>query len=114
MHHKAQAREAIHRDIAYILKRYIADPRLQSIAVTGAALSRKLDYADIYITQLDARFTEIETLESLQKAAPKIRYHLAQQRTHARTIPKLRFHYDSLLMKGTHLSQLIDQVVGLH
>jgi ribosome-binding factor A len=114
MHHREQVTAAIHREVAAILKRYIEDPRLQNIVVTTVKLSKKLDYATIGVTQLEKRFTQIETLKSLQKATSKIRYYLARQRTHAHRTPKLRFHYDHLLAQGTQLYQLIDKAVSLH
>ena len=109
-YHRAQLSKAIKREVAEILQRYIADPRLKNLTVTNVVFSKKLEFANISITQLDSRFTSIQTLEGLQRASSKIRYYLSKRRAQSRTVPKLRFHYDHLLIESLRISQLINQV----
>ena len=111
MHHKSQVSTVIHREVAYIIKRHIEDPRLKNLAVTAVTLSKKLDYATISVTQLDMRFSPEQTVKGLEKAASKIRYCLAKEFSRARRIPKLRFCYDTLMEKNIKLQQLINQSV---
>jgi ribosome-binding factor A len=100
----------IHRELPAVLRDYIADPRLHNITITTVRLSKKLDYADIHITQLDSKVTEAETVNILRHAASRIRYGLSQQLTQFRRIPRLRFHYDYELVESIHLTSEIQRL----
>ena len=112
IHRTAHFGTLIHRTLASVLKRYISDPKLQQLTVTNVKVSKKLDYADINVTQLDKRFSELDTLDSLKRANPRIRYCLSQELTHLRGIPRLRFHYDTGLVKSAFIYEQINKAVS--
>ncbi len=100
----------IRAELADIVRTKMRDPRMTSIAVNDARVSRDLSYADIYVSSLDAADGDAkrEVVEVLNHASGFLRSAVAQR--HAlRTTPKLRFHYDDLVDEGPRLDALIDE-----
>jgi|GEM_PF-3829848 len=112
IHRTAHFGTLIHRALVNILQRHISDPKLQQLTLTYVKVSKKLDYADINFTQLNTHFNEIDTLKSLKKANSRIRYYLSQELIHLRTIPRLRFHYDTGLVKSMLIYEQINKAIS--
>ena len=83
------------------------------VTVSGATVSRDLGYADIYVTLLGEQDPERikENLQVLKRAAGFLRSQIAQ-RIKLRHVPELRFHFDESVVRGQHLSSLIDEAVS--
>jgi len=104
--------DQIQRDLSELLRSAMKDPRLGMVTINEVTVSKDLGYADVYITlltldDLDENAPEIrQTLGILKKASGFLRSELGKQ-IKLRTIPQLRFHYDSSVKRGRDLDALI-------
>ncbi|WP_218314222.1 30S ribosome-binding factor RbfA [Halomonas sp. 18071143] len=105
--------DQLQKELAVLIQREVKDPRLGMITVSGAAVSRDLGYADIYVTLLGEQEPERikENLQVLKRASGFLRSQIAK-RIKLRHVPELRFHYDESVVRGQHLSSLIDEAVS--
>ncbi|WP_218814482.1 30S ribosome-binding factor RbfA [Rickettsiella endosymbiont of Dermanyssus gallinae] len=107
--------DLIHKELTVVFQKQIADPRLRFITITAVKVTKDLAFADILFTQIDpehlqeSHYKEI-TVKLLKKAAPRLRYALAQ-RLKLRVAPMLRFFYDNLDVQSQRLHDLIDKAV---
>ncbi|MDX1452139.1 MAG: 30S ribosome-binding factor RbfA [Oleiphilaceae bacterium] len=106
--------DQIQRDLAELIRSGLKDPRLGMVTVNGVEVSRDLGYADVYVTLLtindvDEQSDEVKTsLQILNKAAGFLRSELGRQ-IKLRTIPSLRFHFDSSVGQGRKMERLISE-----
>ena len=105
--------DQLQKELAVLIQREPKDPRLGMVTVSGATVSRDLGYADIYVTLLGEQDPERikENLQVLKRAAGFLRSQIAQ-RIKLRHVPELRFHFDESVVRGQHLSSLIDEAVS--
>ena len=105
--------DQLQKELAVLIQREVKDPRLGMVTVSGATVSRDLGYADIYVTLLGEQDPERikENLQVLKRAAGFLRSQIAQ-RIKLRHVPELRFHFDESVVRGQHLSSLIDEAVS--
>jgi ribosome-binding factor A len=96
------------------------DPRLGMVTLNAVKVAKDLGYADIYFTVMGAKGDSDEADEAeIQKQASKVlndaagflRGELSRQMT-TRITPLLRFHYDESLLRGHHMTNLINKVVA--
>jgi ribosome-binding factor A len=105
--------DALRRDIASFIQREMRDPRVGMVMVNDVEVSRDLAHARVFVTIMgkdDAEQAQ-EALQVLNDAAGFLRSHLAQSST-MRTTPRLRFVFDSSVLRGQQLSSLIDRAVA--
>jgi ribosome-binding factor A len=104
--------DQLQKELAVLIQREVKDPRLGMVTVSGVDVSRDLGYADVYITLLGEQTPERikENLQVLKRAAGFLRSQIAK-RVKLRHVPELRFHYDESVVRGQHLSSLIDEAV---
>jgi ribosome-binding factor A len=105
--------DQLQKELAVLIQREVKDPRLGMVTVSGATVSRDLGYADIYVTLLGEQDPERikENLQVLKRAAGFLRSQIAQ-RIKLHHVPELRFHFDESVVRGQHLSSLIDEAVS--
>ncbi|MBB3142498.1 30S ribosome-binding factor RbfA [Halomonas organivorans] len=105
--------DQLQKELAVLIQREIKDPRLGMVTVSGVTVSRDLGYADVYVTLLGEQDAERikENLAVLKRAAGFLRSQIAR-RIKLRHVPELRFHYDESVVRGQHLSSLIDEAVA--
>jgi ribosome-binding factor A len=106
--------EQLQRDLAQLIQQEVKDPRLGLVTVNDAKISKDLSYADIYVTVMGKEETEEEiatTVKILNRASGFLRGRVAKM-IKLRTVPQLRFHYDSSVSRGNYLSSLINQAVS--
>ena len=105
--------DQLQKELAVLIQREVKDPRLGMVTVSGATVSRDLGYADIYVTLRGEQDSERikENLQVLKRAAGFLRSQIAQ-RIKLRHVPELRFHFDESVVRGQHLSSLIDEAVS--
>ncbi|MFC0323272.1 30S ribosome-binding factor RbfA [Gallibacterium melopsittaci] len=105
--------QEIKKEIAVILQREVKDPRIGMVTVSDVEVSRDLAYAKIFVTFLfnedDAQIKQ--GLIGLEKASPYIRSLLGKA-MRLRIVPELRFIYDTSLVEGMRMSNLVTQVVN--
>ncbi|CAM3989392.1 30S ribosome-binding factor RbfA [Vreelandella rituensis] len=104
--------DQLQKELAVLIQREVKDPRLGMVTVSGVTVSRDLGYADVYITLLGENSDEDikENLKALKRAGGFLRSQVAK-RIKLRHVPELRFHYDESVVRGQHLSSLIDEAV---
>ncbi|WP_043530874.1 30S ribosome-binding factor RbfA [Litchfieldella xinjiangensis] len=105
--------DQLQQELAVLIQREVKDPRLGMITVSGVTVSRDLGYADVHVTLLGENDPERirENLKVLKNAAGFLRSQIAR-RIKLRHVPELRFHYDESVVRGQHLSSLIDEAVA--
>lgn len=109
---KARARkvaERIQEELADILMRNVADPRLAMITITDVDVDRELAYAQIYVVASgdDERMDEV--LAGLEAAQGYLRSQLAA-RIQLRSFPQLRFRWDASHERGARIEELLDSL----
>ncbi|MDZ7851854.1 MAG: 30S ribosome-binding factor RbfA [Halomonas sp.] len=105
--------DQLQKELAVLIQREVKDPRLGMVTVSGVEVSRDLGYADVHVTLLGEQTPEHikENLAVLKRAAGFLRSQIAR-RIKLRHVPELRFHYDESVVRGQHLSSLIDEAVA--
>jgi len=109
--------EMIQREIAVLLQREVKDPRLQKVSITAVEVSKDLSVAKVFFTVVDAakgeELNEVikEAEKGLLKAASFLRFQLGR-RIIIRNVPRLDFRYDDSVIRGSEMSQLIDEVIA--
>ncbi len=101
------------QELATLIQFEIRDPRVGMVSITDVEVSRDLAHAKVYMTVLgkDTKEEAEESVAVLNKAAGYLRSQLAKS-NNARTTPKLHFHFDSSVVRGQYLSDLIDHAVA--
>ena len=100
----------LQRELASLIQREIRDPRVGMVSVTGVDVSRDIGYAKIHYTVLGADSSEDakESTDVLNKASGFLRSQLARE-SKMRSVPQLRFYFDSSVGQGRHMEDLIDR-----
>jgi ribosome-binding factor A len=98
------------KELAVVLQRDIADPRIGFVTINEVVLSKDLAVAKIYFTALnvdEAGKTARQAL--LNELSPVIRHYVAK-RMQLRHISELHFFYDHSFDTGMRVSQLLSEV----
>ncbi|WP_299787010.1 30S ribosome-binding factor RbfA [uncultured Shewanella sp.] len=104
--------QQLQQELAQVLQRDIKDPRIGMVTVNDVDVSRDLSYAKVFVTffEEDKEVVE-EKLEALSSASGYIRS-LVAGRMKLRVMPELRFVYDSSLVEGMRMSNLVSRVIS--
>jgi ribosome-binding factor A len=110
----------LQRDLAALIQREIRDPRVGMVSITGVDVSRDLGHAKVYYTLLSSDGDEAveECTQVLNKAAGFLRSQLSKD-SNMRSVPQVRFFFDSSVGRGRYLEDLIskatdaDRALGL-
>ena len=83
------------------------------VSVNDVRVTKDLAYADIFVSALgaDDPTAQKELMAVLTHAAGFLRSAVARDNT-MRTTPKLRFHYDALIVEGARIETLIRRAVA--
>ncbi|AOM41521.1 30S ribosome-binding factor RbfA [Xenorhabdus hominickii] len=104
------------KEIAIILQREVKDPRIGMATVSGVEVSRDLAYAKVFVTFLNVLVQDHDSnmvndgIKALNEASGFIRSLLGKA-MRLRVIPELTFSYDSSLVEGMRMSNLVSNVV---
>ena len=100
------------REMSTLIQQEMRDPRVGMVNVTDVEISRDLTNAKVFVTFIGRESDEEieEALGVLNSAAGFLRSQVATG-SRMRTVPRLRFYYDSSVLRGAHLSALIEQAV---
>lgn len=101
----------VQRELAECLRSEVDDPRVGRVSITEVTVTRDLSLATVYVTQVGNVDDAERSLEGLNRAAGYLR-RLLSRRLAMRTVPALRFRYDTSVERGAELSKLIDEVTG--
>ena len=104
--------QEIQKEIAVILQREVKDPRIGMVTVSDVEVSSDLSFAKIFVTFLfDSDQSAVQQgMQGLQKASPYIRTLLGKA-MRLRIVPEIRFVYDSSLVEGMRMSNLVSNVI---
>ena len=101
--------ERIREELALILQREVADPRLSMVTVTEVDVDRELAFATIFVTATGDEERSKEVLEALVGAGGFLRRELAL-RIQLRSFPKLRFRWDASQERGARIDELLEML----
>lgn len=98
----------LQRELASLIQHEVRDPRVGMVSITGVDVSRDLGHARVYYTVMgtDSGDDASESNEVLNKAAGFLRKQLSRDSS-MRTVPQLRFFFDSSVGRGRDLEDLI-------
>jgi ribosome-binding factor A len=98
----------LQRELAALIQHEVRDPRVGMVSITSVDVSRDLGYAKVYFTRLGSDSAEEakEAGEALNKAAGFLRSQLSRD-SNMRSVPQLRFYFDSSVGRGRELEDLI-------
>lgn len=104
--------DQIQREIATLI-RDLKDPRLGMVTISAVKVSKDMGYAEVYVTvlgkELDVDYAP--SLAVLNNAANFLRGALGKS-LQIRMIPRLRFHYDSVIVNANRMAELINYAVS--
>ncbi|MCH1919159.1 30S ribosome-binding factor RbfA [Shewanella sp. A3A] len=104
--------QQLQQELAQVLQRDMKDPRIGMVTVNDVDVSRDLSFAKVYVTLFEEDPQVIEDkMAALMKAAPYVRT-LVAGRMKLRVMPELKFVYDSSLVEGMRMSNLVSQVIN--
>ena len=92
-----------------ILKKDIADPRLQMATITGVKMSADLKLASIYYSTSGDKNKIDAAAKAFNRAHGYIKKKLAEQ-LELRYTPQLRFFYDESFDYGSRIEKLLETV----
>lgn len=101
--------DVVQRELARLLQREMADPRLGLITVSAVDISPDLKNAKIFVTALGGEQGPEQLVRVLNEMAGHYRHELAGALT-LRNVPSLKFVYDTSIQRGRQLSDLIDSL----
>ncbi len=98
----------LQRELAGVIQQEMRDPRVGMVSVTGVDVSRDLGHARVYFTVMgsDSSTEADESTEALNKAAGFLRSRLSKDSS-MRSVPQLRFYFDSSVGRGRDMEDLI-------
>lgn len=100
----------LQRELAALIQHEVRDPRVGMVSITGVDVSRDLGHARVYYTVMgiDSNEDATESTEALNKAAGFLRSQLSRD-SKMRSVPQLRFYFDSSVGRGRDLENLIQR-----
>ncbi|MFP3036807.1 MAG: 30S ribosome-binding factor RbfA [Arsenophonus sp. ER-BJ3-MAG3] len=107
----------IQKEIAIIIHKEIKDPRVKMITISLVKISRDLTCAKIFVTFLNILDKENKTdivkngIQVLNGNMAKCIRSLLSKSMRLRIIPKLTFFYDSSLIEGIYMTNLVNDVI---
>ena len=98
----------LQRELSGIIQREVRDPRVGMISVTGVDVSRDIGHAKVHYTVLGANSSDDakESTDVLNRAAGFLRTQLSRD-SNMRSVPQLRFYFDSSVGRGRYMEDLI-------
>ncbi|WP_299007916.1 30S ribosome-binding factor RbfA [uncultured Shewanella sp.] len=104
--------QQLQQELAQVLQRDMKDPRIGMVTVNDVDVSRDLNYAKVYVTFFDEDEKRVQDkLAALEAAAGYVRSLIAG-RMKLRVMPELRFIYDTSLVEGMRMSNLVSKVIS--
>lgn len=98
--------DRIREELAEILRREAADPRLALVTVTDVVVDREFSQATIYLSTTDPERSPEEVVQAFGRAGGFLRRELAA-RIQLRSFPRLRFRWDPSPEHGARIEDLL-------
>ncbi|NLN69642.1 MAG: 30S ribosome-binding factor RbfA [Chloroflexi bacterium] len=101
--------DQIKQVLTEILETKVNDPRLEGVYITDVSVDRELDYANIYVSELNSSGEVEDILAGLKIASGFLRYNLSQA-VNLRVMPKLRFYWDETPERADRIEALLSVI----
>jgi ribosome-binding factor A len=101
--------DRIQQELAEMVVKEIADPRLDGISITDVKVDRELAYADVYVSAIEGSVRSREIIKGLEHASGFLRKSLTD-RIELRVFPRLRFHWDPTPERADHIESLLASI----
>ena len=101
--------DQIKQVLTEILETKVNDPRLEGVYITDVSVDRELDYANIYVSELNSSGEVEDILAGLKIASGFLRYDLSQA-VNLRVMPKLRFYWDETPERADRIEALLSVI----
>ncbi len=101
--------DLIREVLSEMLIRDLADPRLESLTITGVTVSPDLRLATVHFSAMGSPRREEEALHGLQSAAGYMKKKLGKE-LHLRYTPDLQFRVDHSFEYGSKIERLIQSI----
>ena len=101
--------DVVQRELARLLQQEMADPQLGLITISAVDISPDLKNAKIFVTALGGAVGPEDVARILNEMAGHYRHELAGL-LRLRSVPSLKFVYDTSIQRGKDLSDLIDSL----
>lgn len=98
--------DLLRREISQILSREVKEPLAQFVTITGVRVSKDLRNACVYYTALQDDDTLKDVAAALKRSAGFVQRMLGS-RIQLRSVPHLRFEYDTSLRDGARMDELL-------
>lgn len=98
--------EEIRQEIGRLLLREVRDPGLGFLTLTRVKVTRDLQLARIYYTQLGDEAARAETRRALDRVTPYLRRAIGR-RIRLRRVPVLSFHFDESIENQDRIERLL-------
>lgn len=100
--------DQLQRELAQLIQRELKDPRLGMITVTAVEVTKEMEHAIVFVTELGGdEQSHNESVKVLNHAAGFLRREVGRNLT-LRHVPEIRFKYDASVESGIRLANLID------
>lgn len=105
-----RVRKTMMKEIGDILLKDIRDTRIKGlVSVTDIELASDYSFAKVFVSVLTDDENKKLALEALREKEPHVRYEIGK-RIRLRLTPKIEFHLDDSLERGSRISALIDKI----
>lgn len=105
----ARVAEAIRNELAGLLIRKVADPRLQGANISRVEVADDLSVASIFFTVFGGERERVEAQKGFQCASGFMRSHIARE-LNLRFTPALQFRYDDKADKVSELEEIFQEI----
>lgn len=103
--------EQIQRELAFLIRQEVRDPRVGLVTVTEVEVSRDLAHAKVFISSLEESDKLAESVKSLNGAGHYLR-RLLGDHLKLRAVPGLQFVADVQTREAVRISALIHQAAA--
>jgi len=99
----------LRREISAILSREVKEPLAQFVTITGVRMSKDLRHACVYYTALQDEAGLKDVAAALKRSAGFVQ-RIIGSRMQLRSVPHLRFEYDTSLRDAAHMEELLRRI----
>jgi ribosome-binding factor A len=104
--------DQMQRELAQLIRREVKDPRVGLVTITAVEVSRDVGHAKIFITVMGQDNAKTSRKASRCSTRRRLPAHAVGREMKLRSVPQLHFHYDESVVRGAHLSALIERAVA--
>lgn len=101
--------DLIRAELADILLREVADPRVRLVSITGVKVSDDLRMARIFFVEMGQDELRPETEEGIKRITGFLKKELGK-RLQLRYVPEILFRYDTSFAYGSRIDKILTQL----